>query len=376
MTISATASKLVDWARVRAVLKTQFLEFRRDFGSVFLSFLFPLFFVMALVAGNLGGGNFTVDFGLVNANASAETRSFAAALASENIHFETLSEEEAMKRVRDGSLSGVVIFPTAAQGGKLRLVTEQRFEGFGKQVVEAARARLLLKDGSDGERFGFTVSSFKQAANSQFAFIYPGMLALALVQLGLFSTAMPLLRARESGTLRFLLLSPLTIPELILGQMALRVGIAACQILLLLFVGSFVIEMSIGQFLAVLGVAVLGVIMLVCIGYMIAGLPRGADSGSAMIMIVNFVMIFSGNIFFNTESATILRILAHLMPVSYLADLFRQIISGNEGIWSPAVDIAAVLGFTALAIAIAFRTFRFDMRGEKPKRAAAQIAPA
>ena len=353
--------------RVAAVARAQVLEFRRDFGSMFLTLLFPLFFVVALVATNLGSTKFSVDFGLVSPGATSASQAFVAALASENVRLKRLDRDEALRQLRDGKLAGVVIVPAGDLGrgtARIELVTEERFEGFGKQAMQAARARLLLSDGTRGDDYAFKVSTFRQATNTQFAFIYPGMLALALVQLGMFSTAMPLLRARERGTFRFLLLTPLTAAELVTGQVAFRVAVAGCQLLLLLAAGSFVLHLSLAQWAAIAGVSVLGVTMLVAIGYALAGLPRSADSGSSMIMIVNFAMMFGGNIFWDPTTAPLLKAVAHLLPVSYLSDLYRQIVSGNEGLWPPVVDVAAIMAWSALALFVAGKLFRFDMRQE------------
>ena len=63
-------------ARTLAVVRGQVLEFRRDFGAVFLNFLFPLFFVVILVASNLVSQRNSMDFGLVNASNSRDATTF------------------------------------------------------------------------------------------------------------------------------------------------------------------------------------------------------------------------------------------------------------------------------------------------------------
>jgi ABC-2 type transport system permease protein len=108
--------------------------------------------------------------------------------------------------------------------------------------------------------------------------------------------------------------------------------------------------------------------MLISIGYAVAGIVNSLDTGMAVVMILNFAMMFGGNIFWDPENSLALKIFAHLMPVSYLADLFRQLISGTEGLWPLWVDIGAMLGWTALALVVALRTFRFDMELAAPKR--------
>jgi ABC-2 type transport system permease protein len=128
------------------------------------------------------------------------------------------------------------------------------------------------------------------------------------------------------------------------------------------------------QWLAVAGVSLLGVAMLVAIGYALAGLPRSLEAGMAMIMITNFVMMFGGNIFWDPQGSVALQVVAHLLPASYLADAYRQLIGGREGLWPLWVDLAAMLAWTALAVTFAVRTFSFDMT-PRARRAASAITP-
>jgi len=53
-------------------------------------------------------------------------------------------------------------------------------------------------------------------------------------------------------------------------------------------------------------------------------------------------------------------VVAHVVPLSYLSDLFRQLISGSKGLWPIGVDVAAIVAWSLAAIAIATRTLRFD----------------
>ena len=53
--------------RIKALFTAQLKELRRDFGALFLSFVFPLFFVVILISSNLVNSAITVEFALVQA---------------------------------------------------------------------------------------------------------------------------------------------------------------------------------------------------------------------------------------------------------------------------------------------------------------------
>jgi ABC-2 type transport system permease protein len=356
--------------RVTALAAAQFKEYRRDFGAVFLSLIFPLFFVVILVSTNLAQSAMRIDFALVDPQQQNAGLRLADALASENVQIKSMDAQTARKALADGRVKAVVTMPADA-GGEIGLEAGPMFASFASLALDAARVRLLPPDlAAASNTHPYRLTTVEQGPDAEFTFIFPGILALALLQLGLFSTATPLLRARERGTLRYLLLTPLSLTELLTSQLAVRLGIALVQILVLLGAGSLVTVLSVWQWALVLMVSLLGIAMLIAVGYAVAGIASSLETGLAIIMILNFAMMFGGNIFWNPESATALWIIAHLMPVSYLADLFRQIIVHAPGLWPAWFDVAALVGWTVLALLLAIRTFRFDMDRRETRRAA------
>lgn len=368
----------LDLRCVAAIGRVQFLEFRRDYGSVFLSIVFPLFFVVILIGGSLTAPSFRPEFGLVNPTASQASKDFAMALGSAGIGIKSIDRDEALPLLRKGRVSAVIVFPDGdlRRGGQhMGLIADEKFRDYAVSMMEAARSRLLLRSGEPGQAFSYDVEVPPAAKGSQFAFIYPGLLALALVQIGVFLTATPLLKAREKGTLRYLLLTPLTVPELIAGQVVFRLAVAFGQILLLLLAGSLIVDLSAWQWLSIFAVSALGTVMFVAAGYALAGIPNSVEAGMSLVMIVNFTMMFGGNIFWDPANSLSLKIFAHLIPASYLADLYRQVINRTPGLWPMWLDVAAMASFTVAALMIAARTFTLDTRSEH-RRANAPVEAA
>lgn len=351
------------YQRLLKLLEMQGNEFKRDFGAMFFSFAFPLFFVVVLVASSLMTPKFEFVFGVVDEAGNPSARRLAEALATDYLTVRTLERAQASAELKEGEVQAVLILPAEdlAEGGEMELIVGERFQGFARMALDSARSRLLSDAAATSGRYPFRMTQPQQQMSSDFAFMYPGMLALALLQLGLFATATPLLRARERGTLRHLLLTPLLVRELLASQVGFRFAIAMAQVALLLGAGMFVVDLGIGQWLAALGVSCLGAIMLISIGYTLAGLAPNLEGGMAIIMIANFAMLFAGNIFSDPKSVTGLYIAAHFLPVSYLADAYRQVINQTAGLWPIWLDLAALLGWSALALLVAVRTFHFDM---------------
>ena len=127
----------------------------------------------------------------------------------------------------------------------------------------------------------------------------PGILAMSLMQLGLFATATPLVSLREEGVLRRLGATPLPRWQLISGQLLMRLTIGMAQAVLIvgISVAAFNVRVQ-GNFLALAGLTLLGALTFIGMGYLIAALARSVESAGGISSAINFPMMFLSGIFF------------------------------------------------------------------------------
>ena len=104
--------------------------------------------------------------------------------------------------------------------------------------------------------------------------------------------------------------------------------------------------------------------MLIAMGYALAGSVPSLESGMVIVMLINFVMLFFGQVFFDFSGLPFLRPLVRAVPLTYLSDLLRQIVGGVGGLSPTWVDVLALIGWTIIVITIAAWRFQFDM-GER-----------
>jgi len=356
---------------VKALLLLQWQELKRDRGTLFLNFVFPLLFVAGLYLQTQMNPSFQFKFAMVDGG-PASTHFVQLLTNSPNVGVQPMTAEAAEAALKDGSIHAVLQMPAGdvlEHGQTLQVRTTPNFEELTHILLDAASARAIAPE----QRLAYRVAVASHGTHSQIAYVYPGILAMALVQLGLFATAVPLLQARERGTLRFLLLTPARPLELLLSQVGLRVAVALVQIVFLLMAGQQLLGLTDVPWLAVAGAASLGVLLLVSLGYAIAGMAPSLQVGMSMVMIANFTLMFGGNIFWDPNTSKALLVVAHVVPLSYLSDLFRQLITGSKGLWSIGVDVAAIVAWSLAAIAIATRTLRFDTQ-DRGSRAVPQGA--
>lgn len=347
------------------LFQLQLKEFSRDSSTLFMSFVFPLIFVGGLFLSDMMNPTFKFEFA-VNGQLSSEQQEFLARL-SDNPSIEVTHYENNVltaKALSEGKAHVILHFVKTAQdtADKLILTVSERYKSFTTVILDSVQFKMDSAISENAVAYEFITP--EKDDSSEFMFVYPGLLALALLQLGLFATAAPLLQARDKGTLSYLLLTPTKVSHLLAAQLTLRLIVSVLQISVLLAAGSLFYDLSTSVFLQVFAVAALGLIMLVSIGYAIAGLAPALQSGMSFIMIANFVMMFGGAVFWDPETSDVLFYVAHFVPLAYLSDLFRQIISGNPGIWPMYVDILVVISISAITVVTAIKTFKFDMTSE------------
>src|SRR5437763_11791610 len=196
----------------------------------------------------------------------------------------------------------------------------------------------------------------------QFAYTLPGIVALTLIQVGLFATTMPLIQLRQSGVLRQLGATPLRRGVLAAGQIAVRVTLALVQVVLLILLGHVALGVAIvGSWPALALVATLGALVMIALGYLLAARVRTGESGNGLVTVVFMPLVFLSGLFFPLELAPAwMKQVAVVVPSTFLGDALRQVMVGATPEFSLAVDVAALAGFLVMLSAAAVRLFRWE----------------
>ncbi|MPZ50656.1 MAG: hypothetical protein GEU75_15390 [Dehalococcoidia bacterium] len=354
-----------------ALFNANLHEFLRDVLAAFFSFFFPLMFV--LLFGIVQGNRPTVTYrvGVVDQEHSPTSEQLVSVLSEQDaIKVVSIGSNEDPDVLRDQDLSALLVIPPGSLSGQdatpVALFTDRSDTtrvAYLETALNAAQAELTARATEAEPIFTYeTVEPARKPIND-FTFLLPGMMALALLQLGLFATATPLIQGRDRGTLRLLAITPVSSTALFMAQLVLRFIMAALQIALVLGVGMMLFDIQlVGSWAALAGVAALGAAMFISIGYAVAGVVPTAQSGQAIVLLLNFAMLFFGGLFFDNTTSPWLEWIGRIFPVTYLGDLFRTVVTGapaDNPVW---VSVAVLAGWTVLATVVATRTFRFDMR--------------
>jgi ABC-2 type transport system permease protein len=92
----------------------------------------------------------------------------------------------------------------------------------------------------------------------------------------------------------------------------------------------------------------------------IAAFARTEDAANGMTSVVQFPLMFLSGTFFPIDSMPeVLKGVARVLPLTYLADGLRQVMVGGTPFAPLWVCVAVLAGFLILCFAIAARFFRW-----------------
>lgn len=349
-------------------------EFVRDRAAMFWTLAFPIFFIV--IFGLIYGGNGSVSYnvGLVNQDNGPVGDGLMKAFESVSaFKVQTGSYATEMSALKQGQRDMVIVLPpglsqvvashrtaqVAMYNDPSKNQTDAQVQ---QQIVEQVVAVFNQRATRAAPPLAVAAHSITSHVLRPIDYLMPGILAMSLMQLGLFATATPLVSLREEGVLRRLGATPLPRWQLLAGQLLMRltIGLAQAALIIGLSVAAFHVQIQ-GNYLALIGLIVLGALTFVGMGYLIAALARSVESASGISSAVNFPMMFLSGIFFPLAFLpAFLTPFVRIMPLTYLADAFRQVTVGSAPNFPMWVDVAVLGGWALVCAALASRFFKWE----------------
>ncbi|HAT40393.1 MAG TPA: hypothetical protein DCS87_01530 [Rheinheimera sp.] len=352
------------WRVTFQLTQSVFTEFRRDFVSAFFTIAFPLFFMLVFGLQSSFRSDMSIKLAVLDQVSTDASAQLIQKLTAQNtLSLLFLTQDEATKRLDNSTINAILqISATETEPLQLQLAQRGISNPFVVQSIETAVHQLYPEARATALIAGMSHQVHENRKSSVFSYLMPALLGMALLQLALFGTAVPLMAARARGSLLHLSMTPVPVTSIVLSHVLVRLGIAAVQLVTLLVIAKlgFGLEIQGNPGLLLLS-CLLGALMLIATGFLLGGIAPSQQAGNYMVMLVNFPMLFLGNIFFDTSSLGALDWLARLLPITYLSDLNRQLILGNDGRFAASLDWAVLVVSSIVLIVLAVRTFRFSM---------------
>lgn len=353
-------------------------SFVRDRAALFWTLAFPVVFII-LFGTIFSGGSSDYTLGWVDQDGSAPVAQLRQAFeANAPVELVDGAIDDARAKMRAGDLDGIIVIPkglgeavAAGQGGgaagppvAITVITDPSRSSSSQAVLQIATGLVM---GANIQLSGatplLTVASESLQTNrlNSVSFFVPSILAMALMQLGIFA-AIPLVQQREKGILKRLNTTPLPRWALVGSNILVRLLIATAQTLIIVGIGVVVLGVEItGNPLVIAGFVVVGALTFTSIGYVIASFARTEEAANGMTSVIQFPLMFLSGIFFPLEvMPEWLRGVATFLPLTYLGDALRQSMVGGTPFAPIGVDALVLVGWLVVTLAVSARFFRWQ----------------
>ena len=193
-------------------------------------------------------------------------------------------------------------------------------------------------------------------------YMFPGIIVMALMVNGIIVTATVFVEERGKGIYRRLFLTPLKRQTIIGAQIIHRYIVTLLQTILLLAVGVFGFKVNIiGNYFFFWLILTFGSLCFLSIGFALATLIRSTRSATPICLIIFFMMLFIGGIFFPLNiMPDFLAVIAKVLPSTHLNDALRMVVIEGASLGSVWLELLIVGAWFIVSLGLSIKFFRWE----------------
>jgi ABC-2 type transport system permease protein len=360
--------------------RTNWREFWRDRSALFWTLAFPIFF-MLLFGAVFDPRNAVLTFtvGLVNQGGPASAPLVESIRQTDCFKLtegDWDSEWAALERGDRNIL--VVVRPAdspAVETAALTTAVSQTAVDIYYDPVDQNTANLAVSiinklvsttnETLSGAPPAITVSNQQASGTyvSYAAYMLPGIIAIALMQVGLTATTGPMIHLRERGVLRRMRATPLSTVTLLGSQIVFRLTISLVQAAILLAIGMYVfdIQIALHNWPGILALVLLGTSTFIILGYGLSVLVRTEEAIQGAVLLPTFLFMFiSGCLMPMEVTPKSIQPLIDAVPLTYLGDALRALILETRSYYSLTRSILVLAVWSVVCLALVLKYFRWE----------------
>lgn len=317
-----------------------------------------------------------IDLGVVTSHPTAATTAFITSLEKMDVfhlHRGSLSAETESLKKGDRALVMVVpdaLFPDPAATTpptvqKVRLlqnIAQAQAAGTAQAIITQIFDKTTLQISHAPTLFDLQVESINAKKVKYIDFLLPGIVAMSIMQMAVFSVAFVFTDYKEKGILKRLLATPMKPYQFVTANVITRLLMAVFQTLALLSVGILIFHSHVyGSWWLVFLLSVLGGTMFLGLGFTISGVSKTVDAVPAVANIIIFPMLFLSGIFFPTSSMPDwLQHIVSYLPLAPFAHAMREVVGNGATLSAISHDLYWMLGWAVVLVALAVISFGFE----------------
>jgi ABC-2 type transport system permease protein len=354
--------------RIRAIAAKEVRQLRRDRLTLGMVIGVPLLQILLFgFAINMDVRHLSA--GIADLADTANSRALAGDLAAGqvvDVNYRTTAAADLETLLRRGDITVGVVIPADFER---RLADPQRaaahllVDGSDPSILSVARrlTETPPPGGVGGAAVGalFELRAYYNPERRSAVQIVPALIGVILTLTMVLFTSVAIVRERERGNLEFLITTPVTTIELMLGKLLPYVVIGILQVTLILVVGELVFDVpfrgSVGQLYLASAAFIAASLTL---GLLISTVARSQFQAMQMTIFVFLPSILlSGFMFPFDGMPPVARGIAEVLPLTHFVRLVRGIVLRGASLSDMPVDLGALVAFFSVALVLAILRF-------------------
>jgi ABC-2 type transport system permease protein len=208
--------------------------------------------------------------------------------------------------------------------------------------------------------FSVKEESTNQRTLSYFDFVLMGLIGLALMNASVQGIAITMANYREDQILKRLTTTPLKTWKFVGAEVLSRLVLNVLQVGLILSIGYFGFHAHIyGNIFLIFVFALLGGLLFQSLGFLVASVAKTTDAAQGMAVAITIPMMFLAGVFFPIDQLPKwLSMIVQYLPLAPLLRMIRTIGLEASSPFANPINIAIVIGWIVIALAVSVWRFR------------------
>jgi len=227
---------------------------------------------------------------------------------------------------------------------------EQVLDGFYRGITQSP------------QELGVTPQPLNRQSLQYIDFLAPGIVAMSIMQNGVFGLSLFVVSARERRILKRLQATPAGAGYILAGRIVPAVLISFVQtgVLLAIAVFGFGVHITGNPGVLLLSVA-FGALVFICLGFLVSSVSKTVDSAESLTNVITLPMFFLGGVFIPLDRLpAAIQLISKGMPLTYFSEALRSIMLHGAGLADVWLDVAILSAFAFVIFALAVKLFRWE----------------
>lgn len=342
----------------------------RNKQSLFFTWFLPLF-LMIVIGYITKGGETSIQLGVAYDHNNAGAQTVVEAMQNvDALQITTGSLEEETQAMKDNKRDIVLSIPenfTLAPSGTPTEITvfenaaNPSQSAIGSMIVQQFFQQFTLQAVQAPQLFTFKTESVSAEGLRYVDFLVPGIIAMTIMQLGIFGTAFAIVDAKQKGVLKRVMATPVRPWQYVTGNMVARLILSFTQSAILVAVARFVFDVQFHHWGWLVLLVILGNIVFLSLGLFISGVSKTVETVPVLGNLVVFPMMLLGGIFFPTTGLPEwLKVVVDKLPVAVLADLMRETVTFGKHLSEVYVQLLILVAWAVVCSILANVFFKLQ----------------